>query len=322
MMLLSVRNLTTCFKTAGGRLTAVDDVSFDLEAKQTLGLVGESGCGKSSLAKTLIRLIKPTAGQINLDGQDIAGLSESELKSVRPKVQMIFQDPYSSLNPRKTVGQIIEEPLQVQRIGTRPERQDRVGWLMDRVGLRTEALRSFPHELSGGQRQRVGIARALALQPRLVICDEPVSALDISIRAQVLNLLSSLQDEFGFSYLFISHDLSVVRHLSDRVAVMYLGKLVELGDNEEIWKHPAHPYTRALMAAVPNLQRAAKREAGRGVLPGDLPNPLSPPTGCRFHTRCQIAEPRCSQSEPVYQENGRGHWVACHLASGLVQETT
>jgi oligopeptide/dipeptide ABC transporter ATP-binding protein len=322
MMLLSVRNLTTRFKTPEGSLTAVDDVSFDIEAKQTLGLVGESGCGKSSLAKTLIRLVKPTAGQIKLDGQDIAKLSEAELKSVRPKVQMIFQDPYSSLNPRKTVGQIIEEPLQVNRIGTGAERQERVSWLMDRVGLRTEAFRSYPHELSGGQRQRVGIARALALRPRLVICDEPVSALDISIRAQVLNLLSSLQDEFGFSYLFISHDLSVVRHIADRVAVMYLGKLAELGDNEKIWEHPAHPYTKALMAAVPNMRRATKREAGKGVLPGDLPSPINPPAGCRFHTRCQIAETRCSQSEPVYRENSHGHWVACHLANRPVEETT
>ena len=321
-MLLSVRNLTTSFKTAHGDLTAVDDVSFDIEAGQTLGLVGESGCGKSSLAKTLIRLVKPTAGRITLDDQDIAGLSESELKGVRPKIQMIFQDPYSSLNPRKTVGQIIEEPLHVHRIGTGLEKQERVRWLMDRVGLRSEAFHSFPHELSGGQRQRVGIARALTLQPKLVVCDEPVSALDISIRAQVLNLLTSLQDEFGFSYLFISHDLSVVRHVSDHVAVMYLGKLVELGDNSEIWEHPAHPYTRALMAAVPNMQRTTKREVGTGVLPGDLPSPLSPPAGCRFHTRCPIAESRCTTSEPVYRENNRGHWVACHVASTLKKETS
>ena len=320
-MLLSVRNLTTCFNTKRGNVCPVDAVSFDIEEKETLGLVGESGCGKSTLAKTLMRLIDPSAGQILLDDEDITHLPEAELKQVRPKVQMIFQDPYGSLNPRKTIGQIIEEPLEVHRVGTRLERSDRAHSLMERVGLRSEAAMRFPHELSGGQRQRVGIARALALEPRLVICDEPVSALDISIRAQVLNLLLSLQDELGFAYLFISHDLSVVRHVSDRVAVMYLGKLVELGENGEIWKNPAHPYTRALIAAIPDM-RATRREPGRGVLAGDLPSPSAPPPGCRFHTRCGIAEPRCARSEPVYQQNGDGHWVACHLANGLVQETT
>ncbi len=319
-MLLSVRNLTTCFTAGRDRLCAVDDVSFDIAERQTLGLVGESGCGKSTLAKTLLRLIEPSRGRILLEDQDLVGLSESELRSVRPKIQMIFQDPYASLNPRKTIGQIIAEPLQVHRVGSQRDIRDRVNWLMERVGLRPEAFQQFPHEFSGGQRQRVGIARALALQPKLVICDEPVSALDISIRAQVLNLLVSLQNEFGFSYLFISHDLSVVRHVSDRVAVMYLGRLVELGDNSEIWDNPAHPYTRALIAAVPDIENLTQRESRRGVLTGDLPSPLNPPTGCRFHTRCPIAQARCAKAEPTYRENGRGHWVACDLAS--FQEAT
>lgn len=320
-MLLSVKNLTTCFNSKSGKVCAVDGVSFHIAEKETLGLVGESGCGKSTLAKTLLRLIDPSAGQILLDDEDITELPQAQLKRVRPKIQMIFQDPYASLNPRKTIGQIIEEPLEVHRVGTRPERRDRARWLMERVGLRPEVVMRLPHELSGGQRQRVGIARALALEPRLVICDEPVSALDISIRAQVLNLLIGLQDELGFAYLFISHDLAVVRHVSDRVAVMYLGKLVELADNGEIWKAPAHPYTRALIAAIPDM-RATRREPGRGVLAGDLPSPIDPPAGCRFHTRCGIAEPRCARAEPVYQQKDYEHWVACHLAGRVAEEST
>ena len=312
---MSVRNLTTCFDTGQGRLCAVEDVSFDIAESQTLGLVGESGCGKSTLAKTLLRLIEPSQGQILLEDQSLIGLSESELNAVRPKIQMIFQDPYASLNPRKTAGQIIAEPLRVHRVGSHAEIRDRVRWLLERVGLRAEASERFPHEFSGGQRQRVGIARALALKPKLVICDEPVSALDISIRAQILNLLVSLQEEFGFSYLFISHDLSVVRHVSDRVAVMYLGQLVELGDNQEIWDHPAHPYTKALLAAVPDLRNVGRPGLGQGVLTGGLPSPLNPPTGCRLHTRCPVAVSRCAEAEPPYLENGRGHWAACHLAT-------
>jgi peptide/nickel transport system ATP-binding protein len=319
-VLLSVRNLTTCFNTSRGRLCPVEDVSFDLAERQTLGLVGESGCGKSTLAKTLLRLIEPSRGQILLEGEDLIGLSEPELKALRPQIQMIFQDPYASLNPRKTAGQIIAEPLQVHRVGSPAEIRDRVYWLLERVGLRAAAFERFPHEFSGGQRQRVGIARALALKPKLLICDEPVSALDISIRAQVLNLLVSLQEEFGFSYLFISHDLSVVRHLSDRVAVMYLGQLVESGDNEEIWDNPAHPYTKALLAAVPDVKNVNQQGAGGAVLSGDLPSPLSPPAGCRFHTRCPVAEPRCATAAPAYREVRRGHWVACHLA-GSEEET-
>ena len=317
--LLSVRGLKTCLRTKRGNIWAVDGVSFDIGEKQTLGLVGESGCGKSTLARTLAHLIEPSDGQIILDGQDITALSNAKMKHVRPKIQMIFQDPYASLNPRKTIGQIIEVPLQVQRIGSRAERLDRVHWLMERVGLRPEFASRFPHEFSGGQRQRVGIARALSLQPKFIICDEPVSALDVSIRAQVLNLLMRLQDEFGFSYLFISHDLSVVRHVSDRVAVMYLGRIVEIGGNDEVWESPAHPYTQALIEAIPKIDRIGKRAMGKGVLPGDLPSPFSPPTGCRFHTRCVAARDLCASSEPVERKSADGHRVSCHF-SNLVGE--
>jgi len=309
--ILSLLELAMHFPTRAGLVRAVDGVSLDIEAGETVGLVGESGCGKSTLGKTAMRLTRPTAGSIRLEGSEISELSRSALRPLRPKLQMIFQDPYASLNPRLTVGRMLEEPLIVHGRGNAAERRDRVRWLADKVGLRPEALQRHPHEFSGGQRQRIGIARALALEPKLVICDEPVSALDVSVRAQVINLLMDLKRDLGLAYLFISHDLSVVEHVSDRIAVMYLGKLVEIADRRTLWTRPLHPYTQALMAAVPVADPSHAVARKPVMLEGDLPSPLDPPSGCRFRTRCPIAVARCAEREPSLRQLAPRHFVAC-----------
>jgi oligopeptide/dipeptide ABC transporter ATP-binding protein len=309
--LLRVEHLSKRFAVRGGTVHAVDDVSFGIAAGTTLGLVGESGCGKSTLGKTVLRLHAPDAGRILLEGRDLAALDRAALRPLRRDVQMIFQDPYASLNPRATVGRILAEPLQVHGLGGAVERRERVAWLMARVGLRPEHLDRLPHEFSGGQRQRIGIARALALNPKLVICDEPVSALDVSVRAQVVNLLTGLQAELGLSYLFVSHDLSVVRHVADRVAVMYLGRIVEIGDRRRIFASPAHPYTRALVASAP-VPDPARRDRPRALLQGDVPSPLDPPSGCRFRTRCPHATDACAAAAPILRPLDGDHAVACH----------
>ena len=312
--LLSVRDLVRSFRVSGGTVRAVNGVSFDVARAETVGLVGESGCGKSTLGKTILRLIDPDSGSIVLAGEDIGRLSRSALRPHRRRMQMIFQDPYASLNPRITVGRLIQEPMDAHKVGTVAERKDRVVWLMQRVGLRPEHAERFPHEFSGGQRQRIGIARALALNPDLLICDEPVSALDLSVQAQVLNLLVEIQEEFRLSMLFISHDLSVVAHLADRIMVMYLGHIVEIGTRDAVWEQPLHPYTRALISAVPRLDPDEERPS-KIVLAGDLPSPMNPPTGCPFHTRCPVAIERCSREVPALRVLADGSQVACHLIS-------
>jgi oligopeptide/dipeptide ABC transporter ATP-binding protein len=290
---------------------AVDGVSLDITSGETLGLVGESGCGKSTLGRLILRLEEPTSGEVLFCGESILGYGREKMRALRQQMQIIFQDPFSSLNPRKNVSHIVGEPLLVHGMTSRQERNSRVLELLNVVGLKREQMRRYPHQFSGGQRQRIGVARALALNPKLIICDEAVSALDVSIQAQVINLLQDLQEEFGLTYLFISHDLSVVEHISDRVAVMYLGKIVELADSVSLYKTPLHPYTQALLSAapIPNPRRKSKRT----VLPGDVPSPIDPPTGCRFHTRCSSAMELCSNDEPKLKEMSRGHWVACHL---------
>ena len=294
------------------RVHAVDDVSFAIREGETLGLVGESGCGKSTLGRTIVRLLVPTAGEIIFQGRSIERLSPRALRPLRREMQMVFQDPYASLNPRKRVGTIVGDPMRIHKLGSKKEQKARVEELLETVGLSPEHYNRFPHEFSGGQRQRIGIARALALQPKLVIADEPVSALDVSIQSQMLNLLEDLQNEFKLTYLFIAHDLGVVRHVSDRIAVMYLGKLVELSPAEELYQRPIMPYTEALLSAVPipDPDLAAKRE--RIVLEGDVPSPIDPPSGCRFHPRCRYATGVCSEIEPPLVDYGRGHLAACH----------
>ena len=298
-------------QSVAGHVRAVDGVSFDIQAGETLCLVGESGCGKSTVGKTILRLQEPTAGQIWLGGTEVTTLSEEQMRAHRRQVQMVFQDPYSSLNPRMRVGQIIAEPLENFDIAHGAEKDRQVLALLDKVGLRQDAVARFPFEFSGGQRQRLGIARALALNPRLIVADEPVSALDVSVQAQVLNLLMDLQEEFGLSYLFVSHDLAVVEHIGHRIAVMYLGRIVELAPRERIFAQPQHPYTEALMAAAPIA--APKARNARLVIEGDVPSPINPPPGCHFHTRCPYAEARCRVEAPPLQEIAPGHVVACHL---------
>jgi peptide/nickel transport system ATP-binding protein len=311
MSLLSVLSLSVQYQGAQGTVRAVDDVSFDLEAGETVGLVGESGCGKSTLSKAIMRLVPNCDGRVVLDGQDITALQGAELKPVRKTMQMIFQDPYGSLNPRHDIGTIIGQPLSVAGWSRRDIR-DRVAELMQQVGLPADASRRYPHEFSGGQRQRIGIARALALRPKVIICDEPVSALDVSVRAQVINLLQDLQQQTGVSYLFISHDLSVIEHVSDRLIVMYLGRIVESGRGADIWRKPAHPYTLALLAAAPVADPKLALSRTRSVLQGELPSPLNPPAGCSFHERCPMARERCSQERPVLRTVSGGRTVACH----------
>ncbi len=311
--LFRMRDVVKHYRAARGMVHAVDGVSLDIGAGEVLGLVGESGCGKSSLARLATRIAAPDSGTIEFDRVDITALGRKALRPHRAKMQMIFQDPLASLNPRTTIARIIEEPLIVHGRGSAAARRARVAWLMAKVGLPVTAGGRLPHELSGGQRQRVGIARALALSPKLIVCDEPVSALDVSIRAQVLNLLDSLRAEFGISYLFISHDLSVVEHIADRIAVMYLGKIVELADRRTLWRKPLHPYTQALIASVPEPAAGHKRNRlpMRDV---DPPSPLAPPAGCRFHTRCPHAQDICRTAEPPLKPiDGSGRFVACHL---------
>jgi len=317
--LLAARDLKKHFTIKGGifsrevdRVHAVDGVTFDISAGETLGLVGESGCGKSTTGRCILRLIEPSSGQIWFQGQDVTRLNGEALRAMRRDMQIIFQDPFASLNPRHTVGGIIGEALVIHGLAkNRHELDDRVAHLLETVGLLPDHRHRFPHEFSGGQRQRIGIARALAVQPKLIVCDEPVSALDVSIQAQVINLLEELQEKFSLTYLFIAHDLSVVEHISDRVAVMYLGRVVEIAPARELYDNPRHPYTEALLSAVPIPDPRLKRK--RIVLQGDVPNPIRPPPGCHFHTRCPIAEPRCSQEVPLLERSSEGHWVACHL---------
>jgi peptide/nickel transport system ATP-binding protein len=313
MSLLAISDLHTHFETPHGLLRAVDGVSLTVERGENVGLVGESGCGKSTLGKTLLRLVDPSAGAIRFDGVEIGKLSQRQVRPYRRRMQMIFQDPFGSLNPRHTVGEILSAPLAVHGSGDRAERRRRVAAIVERVGLPAGAIHRYPHEFSGGQRQRIGIARALILEPELVICDEPVSALDLSIQAQILNLLIEMKQDFGLSFLFISHDLSVVRFFADRVLVMYLGRIVESAKAADIWSRPLHPYTRALIEAVPDPSR--RRHAA--PLSGELPSPENVPSGCRFHPRCPLATELCSRVEPSPRTLGGGHLVTCHHAEGL-----
>ena len=317
--LIKVSNLVKYFPVREGLLQrvkdyvrAVDDVSFVVREGETLGMVGESGCGKTTIGRTMLRLIEPTSGSVMIDGKDVFKLAGNEMKVMRRNMQIIFQDPYASLDPRMPIGESVMEGLNIHRIGTPKERYQIMLDTLKKVGLEDYHARRYPHEFSGGQRQRIGIARALALRPKFIVCDEPVSALDVSIQSQVLNILKDLQQEFGLTYLFIAHNLSVVEHISNRVAVMYLGKMVELSDRDELFAHPLHPYTRALMSAIPIPDPTLKRE--RTILKGDVPSPLNPPTGCRFHPRCPIAVEQCSQQEPVFREAAPDHWVACWKA--------
>jgi peptide/nickel transport system ATP-binding protein/oligopeptide transport system ATP-binding protein len=300
------------FSRVSGHVYAVDGVSFHIDRGETLGLVGESGCGKSTVGRTLLKLLEPTAGQISVRGEDITGLDAVQMLPYRRQMQMIYQDPYASLNPRMSAGDIVGEPLLIHRVAAPNERRERVAWLFERVGLRPEATKAFPHEFSGGQRQRIGIARALALSPQLIVGDEPVSALDVSIQAQIINLLMDLQDEFDLSYLFVAHDLALVEHISDRVAVMYLGRIVETTDKTTLFETPLHPYTEALLSAVP-IPKYGARDRKRVILTGDVPSPINPPPGCHFHTRCPYAIARCRHEAPALREVQPGHWASCHL---------
>ena len=321
--LIEVKNLVKYYPVYGGvfkrvvaQVKAVDDVSFSINKGETLGLVGESGCGKSTVGHTMLGLLPHTSGSVIYKGNDLFGLNSKEIKEMRHHLQIVFQDPYASLDPRLPVGDSISEGLKIHKIGTNQERFERVIEAMRSVGLEDYHAMRYPHEFSGGQRQRIGIARALVMKPDFIVLDEPVSALDVSIQAQVLNILRELQQNFGLTYLFIAHNLAVVEHISDRVAVMYLGKMVELADRKELFSTPLHPYTRALMSAIPIPNPRAKRE--RIILEGDVPSPLNPPSGCRFHPRCPFAEERCSVEEPAFREIKPRHWVACHFAEDFM----
>ena len=314
-VLIELKNLKKYFPVKMGLgkkayIKAVDDVSFFIKKGETLGLVGESGCGKSTTGRTIIRLYEPTSGQIIFKGEDI---TKKDMLPYRKSMQMIFQDPYASLNPRMTVGDIIGEPLEIHNIAKGNEKKERVQELLRLVGLSSEHANRYPHEFSGGQRQRIGIARALAVEPEFIICDEPISALDVSIQAQIVNMLEDLQQKFSLTYLFIAHDLSMVKHISSRVGVMYLGKLVELAESNELYSNPLHPYTQALLSAIPIPDPKISKERTRIILEGDVPSPLNPPTGCRFRTRCKYAFDRCKEEEPKFRDVGSGHYVACHL---------
>ena len=319
--LMIVQDLKKYFPVRSGlmqrvtaQVKAVDGVSFTVKSGECLGMVGESGCGKTTVGRTILRLIEPTAGSVVFDGQDIATADSKTLKAMRRNMQIIFQDPYSSLDPRVPIGESISEGLLIHGMKDSRERNAIVVDMLKKVGMEEYHSRRYPHEFSGGQRQRIGIARALALRPKFIVCDEPVSALDVSIQSQVLNILRDLQHEFGLTYLFIAHNLSVVEHISDRVAVMYLGKMVELTDREELFRDPRHPYTQALMSAIPIPDPKIRGKRARIVLKGDVPSPVNPPSGCRFHTRCPIAQDICSKQDPEFRELGPGHWVACHFA--------
>lgn len=314
--LIEVKNLRKFFNLGGGTtLQAVNDISLSIQKGETVGVVGESGCGKSTAGRTIMRLYEPTRGSVAFEGKDIYGLKGSKLKALRRDMQMIFQDPYASLNPRMTVMDIIGEPLDIHNLASGgKERRKKVENLLDLVGLNPSHATRYPHEFSGGQRQRIGIARALAVDPKFIIADEPISALDVSIQAQVVNLMQDLQRKMGLTYLFIAHDLSMVKHISNRVAVMYLGKIVELASSDDLYATPAHPYTRALMSAIPIADPEVEATRDRIVLTGDLPSPINPPKGCQFHTRCPIATDRCKVDEPALVETRKGHFAACHYA--------
>jgi oligopeptide/dipeptide ABC transporter ATP-binding protein len=321
-VLLSVDSLVKYFPITRGiifqkqvaAVHAVDDISFSIRKGETLGLVGESGCGKSTTGRTILQLYRPTSGSVVFDDVDLVALQGEELRKMRRKMQMIFQDPYASLNPRMTVGEIVGEPLVVHKVANQKEINERVKHLLELVGLNPAFANRYPHEFSGGQRQRIGVARALSLQPSFIVCDEPISALDVSIQAQVVNLLEDLQSQFNLTYLFVAHDLSMVRHISDRVAVMYLGVIMELASRDEVYHHALHPYTQALLSAVPIPDPVADKKRQRIILQGDVPSPVNPPSGCRFRTRCPIAEAVCAETRPEFREIQPGHSVACHFA--------
>ena len=320
-VLLDVKNLVKHFPIMRGMLVqkqvgavhAVDDISFKIYRGETLGLVGESGCGKSTTGRAVLQLHRPTSGEVLFEGKDLVKMKREDLRKMRRRMQMIFQDPYASLNPRMTVGEIIGEPLTIHEIASGKEVEERVKDLLKLVGLNPAFANRFPHEFSGGQRQRIGVARALSLHPSLIVCDEPISALDVSIQAQVVNLLEDLQRDLNLTYLFIAHDLSMIRHISSRVAVMYLGVIVELADRDELYHNPLHPYTQALLSAIPLPDPVAEEKRKRIILAGEIPSPVNPPSGCRFRTRCPLASPVCAESRPAFREISTGHFVACHL---------